>query len=63
MERPEAEPVDEGLEVVDERAPRLDRNVESPVWSADGKGLYVTACDVVYRIRMKVAGMMPGPKL
>jgi gluconolactonase len=30
---------------------------------ADGKGLYVTACDVVYRIRMKVAGVMPGPKL
>ena len=29
---------------------------------ADGKGLYVTACDVVYRIRTKVAGMMPGPK-
>ena len=27
---------------------------------ADGKGLYVTACDVVYRIRMKVAGVMPG---
>jgi gluconolactonase len=29
---------------------------------ADGKGLYVTACDVVYRIKMKVAGVMPGPK-
>jgi gluconolactonase len=29
---------------------------------ADGKGLYVTACDVVYRIRTKVAGVMPGPK-
>jgi gluconolactonase len=29
---------------------------------ADGKGLYVTACDAVYRIRMKVAGLMPGPK-
>jgi len=29
---------------------------------ADGKGLYVTACDVVYRIRMKVAGVMAGPK-
>jgi gluconolactonase len=28
----------------------------------DGKGLYVTACDHVYRIRMKVAGVMPGPK-
>jgi hypothetical protein len=28
----------------------------------DGKGLYVTACDVVYRIRMKVAGVMAGPK-
>jgi gluconolactonase len=28
----------------------------------DGKGLYVTACDAVYRIRMKVAGVMPGPK-
>jgi gluconolactonase len=29
---------------------------------ADGKGLYVTACDAVYRIRMKVAGVTPGPK-
>src|SRR5215510_3111092 len=29
---------------------------------ADGKSLYVTACDHVYRIRMKVAGVMPGPK-
>jgi gluconolactonase len=28
----------------------------------DGKGLYITACDAVYRIRMKVAGVMPGPK-
>jgi gluconolactonase len=28
---------------------------------ADGKSLYVTACDAVYRIRMKVAGLMPGP--
>jgi gluconolactonase len=29
---------------------------------ADGKSLYVTACDAVYRIRLKVAGVMPGPK-
>lgn len=29
---------------------------------ADGKSLYVTACDHVYRIRMKVAGVMPGPR-
>lgn len=28
---------------------------------ADGRGLYVTACDAVYRIRMKVQGVMPGP--
>jgi sugar lactone lactonase YvrE len=28
---------------------------------ADGKSLYVTACDDVYRIRMKVEGLMPGP--
>jgi gluconolactonase len=28
----------------------------------DGKALYITACDAVYRIRMKVAGVMPGPK-
>ena len=28
----------------------------------DGKGLYITACDAVYRIRLKVAGVMPGPK-
>ena len=28
----------------------------------DGKSLYVTACDDVYRIRMKVAGVMPGPR-
>lgn len=27
----------------------------------DGKGLYVTACDDVYRIRLNVAGVMPGP--
>ncbi len=27
----------------------------------DGKSLYVTACDAVYRIRLKVAGVMPGP--
>jgi gluconolactonase len=29
---------------------------------ADGKSIYITACDAVYRIRLKVAGMMPGPK-
>jgi gluconolactonase len=28
----------------------------------DGKGLYITACDAVYRVRMNVAGVMPGPK-
>ena len=28
----------------------------------DAKSLYVTACDVVYRIRMEVAGVMPGPR-
>jgi gluconolactonase len=27
----------------------------------DGKSLYVTACDHVYRIRLKVTGVMPGP--
>ena len=29
----------------------------------DAKSLYVTACDHVYRIRMKVAGVMPGPRV
>jgi gluconolactonase len=29
---------------------------------ADGKSLYITACDVVYRIRLKTVGVMPGPK-
>jgi gluconolactonase len=29
---------------------------------ADGRSLYVTACDAVYRIRMKAVGVMPGPK-
>jgi gluconolactonase len=28
----------------------------------DGKSLYVTACDDVYRIRLKTAGVMAGPK-
>ena len=28
----------------------------------DGKSLYITACDVVYRVRMKTVGVMPGPK-
>lgn len=27
----------------------------------DGKSLYITACDAVYRIRLEVAGMMQGP--
>jgi gluconolactonase len=27
----------------------------------DARSLYVTACDHVYRIRLKVAGVMPGP--
>ena len=27
----------------------------------DGKSLYVTACDHVYRIRLRVSGVMPGP--
>jgi gluconolactonase len=27
----------------------------------DGRSLYVTACDHVYRIRLKVTGVMPGP--
>jgi gluconolactonase len=29
---------------------------------ADGQGLYITACDVVYRLRTKVPGVMPGPR-
>jgi len=29
---------------------------------ADGHALYVTACDAVYRIRLKATGVMPGPK-
>jgi gluconolactonase len=28
----------------------------------DARSLYVTACDHVYRIRLKVAGVMPGPR-
>jgi gluconolactonase len=27
----------------------------------DGKSLFVTACDAVYRIRLKATGVMPGP--
>ncbi len=30
---------------------------------ADSKSLYITACDHVYRVRMNVAGVMPGPRL
>jgi gluconolactonase len=29
---------------------------------ADGKSLYITACDAVFRIRLKAEGLMPGPK-
>jgi gluconolactonase len=29
---------------------------------ADGKGLYVTACAAVFRIRMKAVGLLPGPR-
>ncbi len=27
----------------------------------DGKDLYISACDAVYKIRLKVAGVVPGP--
>lgn len=27
----------------------------------DGKALYITACDAVYRIRLRAEGIMPGP--
>ena len=29
---------------------------------ADGKSLFITACDAVYKIRLKVAGIAQGPK-
>jgi gluconolactonase len=29
---------------------------------ADSRSLYITACDAVYRIRMKTPGVTPGPK-
>jgi gluconolactonase len=28
---------------------------------SDGKALYITACDVVYRVRLKAEGILPGP--
>ena len=28
---------------------------------ADGRSLYVSACDAVYRIRLKAVGVRPGP--
>ena len=28
---------------------------------SDGKALYITACDLVYRIRLKTEGILPGP--
>lgn len=28
---------------------------------SDGKSLYITACDVVYRIRLRAEGIVPGP--
>ena len=27
----------------------------------DGKGLYITACTHLFRIRLKTAGILPGP--
>ena len=30
--------------------------------AADGKTLFITACDAVYKIRMKTTGLLPGPK-
>lgn len=27
----------------------------------DGKALYITACDVVYKVRLKAEGILPGP--
>jgi len=27
----------------------------------DGKGLFITACEIVYKIRLKTPGILPGP--
>ncbi|MEP7245217.1 MAG: SMP-30/gluconolactonase/LRE family protein [Gammaproteobacteria bacterium] len=29
---------------------------------SDGKALYISACDAVYKIRLKTTGVLPGPK-
>lgn len=29
---------------------------------ADGKSLFITACDALYRIRVKIPGIVPGPR-
>ncbi len=39
--------------------PALDELL-APDGDADGKSLYVTACTALYRIRLKVPGVMPG---
>jgi gluconolactonase len=29
---------------------------------SDGRGLYITACEHLYRIRLRTAGVLPGPQ-
>jgi gluconolactonase len=50
------------LEVSDTEPKRQICATNVAFGDADGQSLYVTACDAVYRIRMKTVGVMPGPK-
>jgi gluconolactonase len=50
------------LPIVDDEPKRQICATNLAFGDADGKSLYVTACDDVYRIRLKVPGVMPGPR-
>jgi len=43
------------------RSASPDRSLDSMRSSRPTQNLYISACDAVYRIRLKVAGVIPGP--
>jgi gluconolactonase len=49
------------LPVLGGSEPKRQICATNEAFGGDGKDLYLAACDVVYKIRLKVAGIIPGP--
>ena len=49
------------LPIVGGQEPKRQICATNEAFGGDGRDLYISACDVVYKIRLKTPGIIPGP--